>query len=93
MLCENSGPDVEWLMDKFGLDLSLVRRDSYSVRRQLGRLWSVLDTLGRSTVCVRHCWTLGQDVFLLNPATIHRSLALVATPSRARTAARSASRG
>merc|ERR1719199_2418574 len=26
LLCENSGPDVEWLMDKFGLDLSLVAR-------------------------------------------------------------------
>jgi len=26
VLCENSGPDVEWLMDKFGLDLSLVAR-------------------------------------------------------------------
>merc|ERR1719331_1451256 len=26
VLCENSGPDVEWLMDKFELDLSLVAR-------------------------------------------------------------------
>merc|ERR1712054_582454 len=26
VLCENSGPDVEWLMDKFALDLSLVAR-------------------------------------------------------------------
>jgi succinate dehydrogenase/fumarate reductase flavoprotein subunit len=26
VLCENSGPDVEWLMDTFGLDLSLVAR-------------------------------------------------------------------
>jgi len=26
VLCENSGPDVEWLMDKFNLDLSLVAR-------------------------------------------------------------------
>ena len=26
MLCENSGADVEWLMDKFNLDLSLVPR-------------------------------------------------------------------
>merc|ERR1712010_380773 len=26
VLCHNSGPDVEWLMDKFGLDLSLVAR-------------------------------------------------------------------
>jgi flavocytochrome c len=26
VLCENSGPDVEWLMDKFDLDLSLVAR-------------------------------------------------------------------
>ena len=26
VLCNNSGPDVEWLMDKFGLDLSLVAR-------------------------------------------------------------------
>ena len=26
VLCENSGPDVEWLMDNFGLDLSLVSR-------------------------------------------------------------------
>merc|ERR1719453_2649174 len=26
VLCDNSGPDVEWLMDKFGLDLSLVAR-------------------------------------------------------------------
>ena len=26
VLCENSGTDVEWLMDKFNLDLSLVAR-------------------------------------------------------------------
>merc|ERR1719284_420077 len=26
VLCENSGPDVEWLMDVFNLDLSLVAR-------------------------------------------------------------------
>merc|ERR1719191_1042569 len=26
VLCENSGPDVEWLMDEFNLDLSLVAR-------------------------------------------------------------------
>jgi succinate dehydrogenase/fumarate reductase flavoprotein subunit len=26
VLCENSGPDVEWLMNKFDLDLSLVAR-------------------------------------------------------------------
>ena len=26
LLCENSGTDVEWLMDKFNLDLSLVAR-------------------------------------------------------------------
>merc|ERR1719311_1965537 len=26
VLCENSGADVEWLMDKFDLDLSLVAR-------------------------------------------------------------------
>ena len=26
ILCDNSGPDVEWLMDKFNLDLSLVAR-------------------------------------------------------------------
>jgi len=26
MLCKNSGPDVEWLMDQFDLDLSLVAR-------------------------------------------------------------------
>merc|ERR1719238_1814322 len=26
VLCGNSGPDVEWLMDKFDLDLSLVAR-------------------------------------------------------------------
>jgi succinate dehydrogenase/fumarate reductase flavoprotein subunit len=26
VLCENSGADVEWLMDKFNLDLSLVAR-------------------------------------------------------------------
>merc|ERR1711957_954033 len=26
VLCENSGADVEWLMDKFSLDLSLVAR-------------------------------------------------------------------
>ena len=26
VLCDNSGPDVEWLMDNFGLDLSLVAR-------------------------------------------------------------------
>jgi flavocytochrome c len=26
VLCENSGPDVEWLMDNFALDLSLVAR-------------------------------------------------------------------
>merc|ERR1712190_702510 len=26
VLCENSGPDVEWLMDRFNLDLSLVAR-------------------------------------------------------------------
>jgi len=26
VLCDNSGPDVEWLMDKFDLDLSLVAR-------------------------------------------------------------------
>merc|ERR1719229_307591 len=26
VLCENSGADVEWLMDKFALDLSLVAR-------------------------------------------------------------------
>ena len=26
VLCENSGADVEWLMDKFNLDLSLVGR-------------------------------------------------------------------
>ena len=25
-MCENSGADVEWLMDKFNLDLSLVAR-------------------------------------------------------------------
>merc|ERR1719353_1936091 len=26
VLCENSGPGVDWLMDKFDLDLSLVAR-------------------------------------------------------------------
>merc|ERR1712022_21527 len=26
VLCENSGADVDWLMDKFSLDLSLVAR-------------------------------------------------------------------
>ena len=26
LLCENSGADVEWLLDKFNLDLSLVAR-------------------------------------------------------------------
>ena len=26
LLCENSGTDVEWLVDKFNLDLSLVAR-------------------------------------------------------------------
>merc|ERR1712087_922946 len=26
VLCANSGPDVDWLMDKFDLDLSLVAR-------------------------------------------------------------------
>ena len=26
VLCENSGADIEWLMDKFNLDLSLVAR-------------------------------------------------------------------
>jgi len=26
LMCDNSGPDVEWLMDKFNLDLSLVAR-------------------------------------------------------------------
>ena len=26
VLCENSGVDVEWLMDKFNIDLSLVAR-------------------------------------------------------------------
>ena len=35
MLCENSGADVECLMDKFNLDLSLVARfGGHSARRQ-----------------------------------------------------------
>ena len=32
LLCENSGTDVEWLVDKFNLDLSLVARLGYHQR-------------------------------------------------------------
>jgi len=34
VLCENSGPDIDWLMDKFDLDLSLLARlGGHSARR------------------------------------------------------------
>ena len=38
LLCENSGTDVEWLVDKFNLDLSLVARLGYHHRRSMHRM-------------------------------------------------------
>ena len=70
LLCENSGTDVEWLVDKFNLDLSLVARLGYHHRRSMHRMclrqaWK--ETLHVLEICAIEVvrllsWTFGRTV-------------------------------